>query len=137
MVLVYTDSIENEEAIARILHQQSAELTASPPIKDTFSICAIENEQWLGGLTASLFGNTLHLSMLGVAKEFRGKKIGSRLIERLEEIAHQHNCLYMTVNTQDYQAKSFYEGHGFSVFAHLADTPFTGTTKFYLKKKLV
>lgn len=24
---------------------------------------SIENEQWLGGLTASLFGNTLHLSM--------------------------------------------------------------------------
>lgn len=42
----------------------------------------------------------------------------------------------MTVNTQDYQARKFYERHGFEVFASVENMPFVGTTKFYLKKQL-
>ncbi|WP_438725415.1 GNAT family N-acetyltransferase [Enterococcus sp. DIV1368c] len=90
----------------------------------------------MGGAVASLFGNTLHLSLLAVDQSYRHEGIGSRLIEAVQQTALENQCLYMTVNTQDYQAREFYERHGFEVFASVENMPFVGTTKFYLKQQI-
>nr|WP_242543209.1 GNAT family N-acetyltransferase [Enterococcus sp. DIV1094] len=133
-----SDIEKNEKKIIAVLNEQYTQsFTGNEPLTaKTISISAIKDEKWLGGAVASLFGNTLHLSLLGVEQSHRHESIGSRLIEAVQQEAMENQCLYMTVNTQDYQARRFYEKYGFDVFASVEDMPFVGTTKFYLKKQL-
>lgn len=134
-----SDSEETEKKIIGLLNEQYLQsFSTNEHLKaQTMSISAFKDEKWIGGAVASLFGNTLHLSLLGVDLSYRHEGVGSRLMEAVQQIALENQCLYMTVNTQDYQAREFYERYGFEVFASVENMPFVGTTKFYFKKQIV
>ncbi|BAO07502.1 GNAT family N-acetyltransferase [Enterococcus mundtii] len=133
-----SDSEETEKKIIGLLNEQYMQSFSTNEHLTTqiISISASKDEKWIGGAVASLFGNTLHLSLLAVDQSYRHEGIGSRLIEAVQQTALENQCLYMTVNTQDYQAREFYERHGFEVFASVENMPFVGTTKFYLKQQI-
>ena len=126
---------ENERVIIQLLEEQQEELFQTETKKQQVSCAVYENDTYLGGATASIFGNTLHLSLLAVKKSARKQGIGTLLMNYIEKEAQNYHCTYITVNTQDYQARQFYERFGFSVFGEIKDTPFEGTTKYYLKKE--
>ena len=125
----------NERAIIQLLEEQQEELFQTETKKQQVSCAVYEEDVYLGGVTASIFGNTLHLSLLAVKKTARKQGIGMLLMNYVEKEAQNYHCKYITVNTQDYQARQFYERFGFSVFGEIKDTPFEGTTKYYLKKE--
>ncbi|MDO1605047.1 GNAT family N-acetyltransferase [Lactobacillus sp. YT155] len=129
---------ENKENIIAILNTQQQELFSDvvQANERLFSIGAFENDEWRGGAIAKLYGNTMHLSLLGINIECRHQGVGTALMKKIEQLSIENKCLYLTVNTQDYQAREFYEHFGFEVFGSIKDTPFIGTTKYYLKKKL-
>lgn len=138
MKIESADIDANTHHILDVLNCQGAELfdNYKPGTKTIFSINATEDKNWLGGAIANLFGNTMHLSILGVDANFRRRRIGTHLLSEIEKLALDNHCLYLTVNTQDYQARNFYEKFGFEVFGYIEDTPFIGTVKFYMRKKL-
>lgn len=59
------------------------------------------------------FGGVIRILWLGVKKDFRGKKIASTLIHRLERWAFDHHfhCIYLYTETQD--NIKFYKKLGF------------------------
>ena len=89
----------------------------------------------VGGALGWLNWNWLDASLLWVDEGLRDAGLGSRLLRRLEDEAYQRGCRRAHLETFSYQARRFYERHGYRSFATLPDYP-PGHTKVYLRKDL-
>ena len=96
----------------------------------------IENGEIIGGITGKMNFNRCHVRGLGIENASRGGGYGALLMEKIEEAAIGIGATIITVSTQDFQARDFYEGLGYTVFGELEDCPFEGTTKFYMSKRV-
>lgn len=89
----------------------------------------------LGGLRANCYWNTLHIELLWLSENCRGKGVGKKLIRKAESFAVENKCEKAFVETTSWQAKPFYEKLGFEHIATLNDRP-KGYASHYLKKNL-
>ena len=89
----------------------------------------------LAGLSAKTFGNWLLIDYLWVDESLRQQKIGSRLLLEAESKAKQRGCQFALLDTLDFQAKPFYERHGYRVQWVQQAYPETGS-KFFMMKVL-
>jgi GNAT superfamily N-acetyltransferase len=89
----------------------------------------------LGGLVGETGRGFLQIDLLWVAPEVQGAGLGSRLLRAAETEAHRRGCRGAWVSTYDFQARPFYERHGYTVFGTLDG--FTGGRRsFFLAKRL-
>lgn len=88
------------------------------------------------GLLGKRFWGWLHVDILWVGEALRGQGWGSRLLRQAEDEAREAGCTGVLLDTFDFQARPFYERHGYSVFGVLEDFP-PGHERFYLRKRLV
>jgi len=108
------------------------------PPRDHEAVClSVRDED--GAIVGGLYGATmwgwLMIDGLWVDGRLRGHGYGSRLLARAEALAFGRGCKGAWLGTFDFQAREFYERHGYTVFAELADFP-AGHTHFHLKKDL-
>lgn len=97
---------------------------------------AAELEGRLVGLAVfHIVGGVGHLDQLLVAKEYRGRGIGSTLLNGFEEHCRAEGCHKLTLETAEYQAREFYEEHEFEVACALRNNKFHRT--WYLMEKEV
>ncbi|WP_440876762.1 GNAT family N-acetyltransferase [Thalassotalea sp. PLHSN55] len=89
----------------------------------------------VGGIRATAFWNYCIIELLWLSPMTRGQGVGSKLIQAAEKFALEKGFSYMRTETLSFQAKPFYEKHGYSVFGELADYP-VGHTTYCLVKKL-
>ena len=102
-----------------------------------FSVFARDDDGNIaGGLRAMCFWNTLHIELLWVSEAARGTGIGSELLEKADQFAIEQRSELALLESTSWQAKSFYEKHGYSVLATLPDYP-KGYATHFLTKKLV
>lgn len=92
----------------------------------------------LGGLVVGIahfhiVGGVGHLDQLLVAKDYRDQGIGSRLLNEFEQRCRAAGCHRLTLETAEYQARGFYEKHGFKVTCTMRDNKFHYT--WYLMEK--
>lgn len=90
----------------------------------------------VGGVVGQVFGGWLYVSLLWVEESLRNKGNGARLLKMAEDEAMKLGCRNAHVDTYSFEAKPFYEKHGYLLFATLDDYP-EGYSKYFLKKKLV
>jgi GNAT superfamily N-acetyltransferase len=80
-----------------------------------------------GALVGGLYGATmwgwLLIDGLWVAEGLRGQGLGSRLLAAAEAAAISRGCRGAWLGTFDFQARGFYERHGYRVFGELPDFP--------------
>jgi GNAT superfamily N-acetyltransferase len=92
-----------------------------------------------GNAVAGIDGETglgcLFIHVLWLPPELRGAGLGSALMRRAEAEAVSRGCHAALVDTMDWQARPFYEKHGYQVFGTLGDVPL-GHTRFFMKKQL-
>ncbi|WP_430603481.1 hypothetical protein IGJ02_000989 [Enterococcus sp. DIV0724b] len=128
---------ENETNLIKLLSENQEEEKNVPAEKNLpFSLALYDNELYIGGITANKWMNATHISLLAINKNYRSKGYGLQLLKKAETFAIDSGSSLITINTQDYQAKNFYEKYGYQVFGQLVDTPFIGTTKYYLVKRI-
>lgn len=65
----------------------------------------------------------------------RGNGYASKLIQKAENLARMRGCLFMAVNTMDFEARPFYEKHGFKV-EFVREGFEKGAEMFFLRKEL-
>ena len=95
----------------------------------------MEDEQGniLAGMVAETFGNWLEIEYLYVRDDFRGKGIGSKILEKAEKESKSRGCKYSFVNTFNFQSPNFYKKHGYKEVFALNEYPYTGERYYYTK----
>ena len=89
----------------------------------------------VGGVIGHVFGGWLYVSLLWVEESLRKKGNGTRLLKMIESEAAKLGCKYAHLDTYSFEARPFYEKHGYTLFATLDNYP-EGHSKHFLKKKL-
>jgi catechol 2,3-dioxygenase-like lactoylglutathione lyase family enzyme/GNAT superfamily N-acetyltransferase len=89
----------------------------------------------VGGITAFINWNWLHVSLVWVSASLRGTGLGHRLLTAIEEEGIRRGCRFAHLDTFSYQARPFYERHGYTLFATLEDYP-PGQQRFFMRKTL-
>ncbi|MCW1923965.1 GNAT family N-acetyltransferase [Luteolibacter arcticus] len=87
----------------------------------------------IGGLYGATMWQWLMIDGLWVATEHRGQGLGRRLLLAAEEMAVERGCTGSWLGTFDFQARGFYEAHGYEVFAELPGFP-PGHLHYHLRK---
>jgi GNAT superfamily N-acetyltransferase len=130
-----------DPAVVRALHSLLLNFnnTASGHPFDGRSLVISLTDPGSGEVLGGLFGGTgygyLHIDMLFVPETMRGQGFGSRLMQQAEEQAVRRDCHGSYLDTFSFQARSFYEKLGYSLFGTLEDTP-PGHCRFFLRKRL-
>jgi ribosomal protein S18 acetylase RimI-like enzyme len=88
---------------------------------------------WVGGVTGHAFWDWLEVDDLWVDKSLRGKGYGSQLIRALEDAAHARGARRAHLKTFSFQARGFYEKHGYTVIGELSDYP-PGQSFYWMRK---
>jgi len=86
-----------------------------------------------GGLVGETGRGMLYLDLLWVRPERRGEGLGSRLLRLAEAEAKMRGCRGVWLDTYDYQARPFYERHGYAVFGELGGFA-NGHVRFFMSK---
>ena len=95
-----------------------------------------EDKNVIGGCVVNIhaWGRAV-LARLWVDDQYRHHGLGSMLIRATEDAAREKGCYYLCLGTMDFQAKPFYEKHGFRVFTVNKDIPM-GHKSWSLCKRL-
>jgi GNAT superfamily N-acetyltransferase len=89
----------------------------------------------LGGVLGHIWGQWLRIAILWVAEAVRGQGYGRQLLLAAEAYARERGCQHVQLSTFSFQARPFYEKHGYEVFATLEDCP-PGHREYFLRKAL-
>jgi GNAT superfamily N-acetyltransferase len=90
----------------------------------------------LGGIDGLVFGDWVYVKLLWVDAALRGRGHGTQLLRRMEEEVVRLGCRNAHLDTYSFEARPFYEKHGYEMFATLDEFP-PGHQKHFLRKRLV
>ena len=93
------------------------------------------DEEIVGGVIGATYWNWLHVDLMWIKEEFRGRGYGQRLLTAAEDEARQRGAKNAYLDTFTFQAPGFYEKYGYQVFGELADFPI-GHKRYFLAKQL-
>lgn len=92
-----------------------------------------EDGRLKGGCNGFIFYGCLHVDQLWVDDLLRGKEYGTDLMHSAENLAKQKNCLFITVNTMNWEALDFYKKLGF--YIEFERNGFAKNSIFYFLRK--
>ncbi len=89
----------------------------------------------LGGLWALSLWGSFYIGLVVTPEDARGQGLGSDMLARAEAEARARGCRQMWLDTYAFQARAFYERHGFSVFGQI-DGPAPMFPRWFMQKAL-
>lgn len=102
------------------------------PTHCNLAVVARDGGTVVGGVWGEIVWDWLHVHILWVADDRRGRGIGSALMEAVESAAVERGIDRCHLETASFQALPFYEGLGYEVFAEL-EKPI-GYRTYYLRR---
>jgi GNAT superfamily N-acetyltransferase len=67
-----------------------------------------------GGIHARVYRDELYVDDLWLRDDMRGQGLGSRLLALAEQHARAEGCRVVSLDTMNWQARPFYERHGYA-----------------------
>ena len=117
------------------LERYNTEQASAPFRRRTLRLFARDDDgRIMGGLFAQVTMGWLAIQILWLEDELRGKGVGRQLLEEAEGLAKESEAIGAYVETTNFQARPFYEGMGYVLFAELEDCP-PGDVTYFLKKR--
>ena len=95
-----------------------------------------EQQQQKGGIVGRVRGNWLLINFLWVDDMYRGQGVGSQLLKEIEQQAVKMGCHSVMLDTLSFQARPFYERHGYQCQMSLDNYPVDGQLHFLTKSLL-
>ena len=89
----------------------------------------------VGGLWGRSLWGSMYIDVIFVPEQLRRSGIGSKVMRRAEAEAIRRGCHSIWLDTYNFQARSFYERLGFTVFGVIEGPP-PMFPHFFLKKTL-
>jgi ribosomal protein S18 acetylase RimI-like enzyme len=114
--------------------QQISEQVKTPLLNESFMV-RDDNEEIVGGITATLFWGHCHVDFLWVDNAHRHQGVGEELLTRMEILAKEKGCYLIVLDTFSFQAPGFYKKQGYKVVGTIEDFP-KGSKQFYLEKRI-
>lgn len=122
---------------AELAKQRIAEFNAENWDTSTRLQLGLKLENTEGELVAALagrtFGHWFYLESLWLHRSVRKQGVGTKLLAEAERIAKERGCSFVILDTLDFQARPFYERHGYQVQWTQQNYPFTGCKHFMTK----
>jgi GNAT superfamily N-acetyltransferase len=128
-------SPDDLRALGDGLTEHALPTTGTPGFLPLAVFARDSDNRLVGGISALVNWNWLQIALVWISPEQRRTGLGSLLLSRIESAGKQRGCTNAHLDTFSYQARPFYERHGYELFATLDDYP-TGHRRFYLRKKL-
>jgi GNAT superfamily N-acetyltransferase len=94
-----------------------------------------ERGELLAGVFGWLWGECMEIDYLWVHDSLRGRGLGRRLMESLEQAAMERGCMRVVLDTFSFQGPGFYEKLGYCVFGVIKGYG-VGHHKIFLEKQL-
>ena len=88
-----------------------------------------------GGLTGFTWGGALKIEYLWLREDWRGRGLGTRLVQAAEREAVARGCRSAVVDTHSFQAPDFYPRLGYTLCGVASDWP-VGHQQHYFQKVL-
>lgn len=98
-------------------------------------ITAYEDNEVIGGIEGFSYLGTLDIKTVVMKENFRGKGLGTKLMEALEKEGRKRNCKRIVLDTFSFQAPGFYEKLGYSEFGKYSHSD-SEIERFYYIKEL-
>ena len=97
----------------------------------------IENKEneLIGIISGHAYYNEVHISNLIINNEYRGKGLGRKLMEKVENHFKDKGYNHITVSTFKFQAPDFYKKLGYNI-EFISNNENELLNKYYFKKKL-
>lgn len=89
--------------------------------------------QPIGGLSASTYWGWLDIEDFYIPDIWRGRGLGTEILRKVESIARDRGCRSAQLTTYEFQARIFYEKHGWTTVGRLEDYP-PGSTYWWMRK---
>jgi GNAT superfamily N-acetyltransferase len=135
--LALTDSpTAAEEAVVRAALREANAAAGFP--HDTRPLAVLLHDAAaavVGGLWGRTGWSWLYVENLAVPAALRGAGWGRRLLEAAEAEARARGCIGSRLDTYSFQARDFYERHGYEIAGEIADCP-PGQTRWTMIKRL-
>ena len=93
---------------------------------------ARHGETIVGIIQGDIMWGVLHIELLMVKPEYRKLGVGGALYSKVVNLAKEHDCTMMTVETFDFQAPEYWQSKGFKI--DLKRPGYQGNTLYYLSK---
>ena len=136
IVFKATDAREAVEFVQKPLLVSNDMVSGRPAGYFPFVFHIVEDEGKVsGGATGYASFDWVFLELLFVPETLRGKGIGGQLLERVEAFGREHKMTGVWLDTFSFQARPFYERHGYTVFGTIDNHPIGGQ-RFFLQKRL-
>jgi GNAT superfamily N-acetyltransferase len=111
------------------------EIRKEGAVTPLFLLLKDEAGELIGGLSGSTYWGWLSIDKLFIPEEVRGQNIGARLLATAEEIAVRRGCKHCYLTTFEFQARDFYQKHGYIIAGRLDDYP-PGVAYYWMQKEL-
>ena len=134
--IAFTDEGRNEdrEAILQPLIAYNRAHAPDPNFAMLGLLLKNEEGATIGGLWGRSAYEWLFVELLFVPEHLRGAGVGARLMQQAEEIARRRNCTGVWLDTFAFQALTFYQKLGYTIFGELQDHP-RGISQYWLQKR--
>jgi GNAT superfamily N-acetyltransferase len=94
-----------------------------------------DRNETIGGLWGKVTYDWFFVELLFVPELLRRQKLGTQLMNAVEQLARERKCVGVWLDTFEFQAPAFYQSLGYEVFGQLPDHP-RGSGRFFLRKML-
>ncbi|WP_313150715.1 GNAT family N-acetyltransferase [Lysinibacillus capsici] len=112
-------------------HRESRKKDAVLPLQ----LIVTDQQQWIGGITAEVYWGWVEIHKFWFSEEYRGKGMGTKLLAQAELVAKDMGATKALLTTYEFQARSFYEAHGYQVVGEIKDYP-PGSSYYTMVKVL-
>ena len=132
-----TSARDGSRAVLEGLGRNIISKTGNAELGKTVHVFIRDRENRIvGGVIGNVFGGWLYVSLLWVEESLRNRGNGTRLLKMIEDEAVKLGCKHAHLDTYSFEARPFYEKHGYTLFATLGNYP-EGHSKYFLKKTLL
>lgn len=122
-------AFNNEQSLH---HRESRQQGAVLPLQ---LIVTDQQQQWIGGITAEVYWGWVEIHKFWFSEEYRGKGMGKKLLAQAEWVAKDMGATKALLTTYEFQARTFYEAHGYQVVGEIKDYP-PGSSYYTMVKVL-
>jgi GNAT superfamily N-acetyltransferase len=127
-----------DKALADFFEERLEEFNrARWTIKDKIPLAIkVTNDQGeiVAGCAGKTFGLWLMIDNLWVSETLRGQNYGSKILLQMHSAAQARGCKYVLLDTLNFQARPFYEKHGYKLQWTQNHYPKDGCKYFMMKE---